>query len=66
MSRTLSSLLVFPNVAFLLVCSAALSLENGGGVLAQTTQPASRVEAKLTVEVEPYCSETKLRWRHTS
>jgi hypothetical protein len=29
--------------------------------LAQTTQPASRVEAKLTVEVEPYCSETKLR-----
>lgn len=61
MSRTLSSLLVFPNVVFLFVCNAALSLESGGGVLAQTVQPASRVEAKLSVEVEPYCSETKLR-----
>jgi hypothetical protein len=52
---------MFPNVVFLLVCSAALSLESAGGVLAQTTQPATRVEAKLSVEVEPYCSETKLR-----
>jgi hypothetical protein len=61
MSRTFSSFFVFPKVVFLLVCGAALALENGGGVLAQTTQPVSRVEAKLSVEVEPYCSETKLR-----
>jgi hypothetical protein len=61
MSRTFSSFFMFPNVVFLLVCSAALSLESAGGVLAQTTQPATRVEAKLSVEVEPYCSETKLR-----
>lgn len=55
MSRTFPSFLVF-----LLLCSAAIPLQSGR-VWAQTVQSAASVEPKLTVEVEPYCSETKLR-----
>lgn len=55
MSRTFPSFLVF-----LLVCVSAVFLESSRA-LAQTAQAAVSVEPKLTVEVESYCSETKLR-----
>ena len=55
MSRTFPSFL-----AFLAVCLAVTPLERGQA-LAQSTQSATTVEPKMSVEVEPYCSETKLR-----
>lgn len=55
MSRTFPSILVI-----VLMCSAVIPLKNGRA-LAQSAQTAVGVEPNLTVEVEPYCSETKLR-----
>ncbi len=52
MSRTFSFSLIF-----LIVCVAAIPRKSGGA----TAQTAAQVEPQFSMEVEPYCSETKLR-----
>jgi hypothetical protein len=42
-------------------CLVVGNFSPGHSVLAQEPQPAAREEARLTVTVEPFCSDTKLR-----
>ena len=47
--------------AFVLFCLSVVSLSSCPPGLGQTSQQSPRVEPRLTVTVEPFCSENKLR-----